>query len=594
MIRIRDLLFGACLVALGAQASFAAPIDPATACRDLITLTGFPVTPTRITSAQFNPSGSTSANGVPLPDHCQVRGVVHERIGSDGFPYGDMFEVRLPAPAIWNGRFMFQGGGGTEGSVPNATGSAGTLSPTLAHGWAVASQNGGHQNNQLPFPLQFALEATAVIDHAYRSIDVTTQTAKFLIKSYYGHKAKRAYFVGCSTGGRQGMVFSQNFPDYYDGIVAGDPVYDLQAIALSEDYGVEAIKAITPTPIPTLPNGNPILYAAFPLEDQTLFRQAHLAACDGLDGTVDGVVDDLAQCEATFDPATFVFPTTGQPLQCTGAKTATCLTPGQIGAAKKIHQGPRNSAGEPIQAPAGAVVKHHPDNTAVGYVFDGGFMAPAGIPSRKIGTPISTPGDLALGLGQIPFLWISPPDPTFNPLLFDFDTDVTRLTPESPLVTTSTSTTLAKFRALGGKIIWYHGLSDPGPPVIGTIVYYEAMAKRNGGLRGAAQFSRLYLIPSMGHCGGGPATDQFDLLTPLVEWVEHGVAPDEIIASGRSFTSAPATRSRPLCPYPQVVRYVGQPGGDLSVASNYACVSPPRGRHDDDRDDDHGRGHDDD
>ena len=593
MIRIlRDLLIGACLVGLGAQASFAAPIDPVTACLNLATLTRFPVTPTQITLTKFNPNGTTTANGVPLPDHCQVRGVVNARTGTDGKPYGDMFEVRLPTPANWNRRFMFQGGGGTEGAVPNATGSAGSLSPTLAHGWAVASQDGGHENSLLDFPLQFALETQAVIDHAYRSIDVVTQTANFLIKAYYGKKPARSYFVGCSTGGRQGMVFSQHFPDYYDGIVAGDPVYDLQAIALSEDYGVEAIKAITPTPIPRLPNGNPILYNAFPLSDQTLFTQAILAACDALDGTVDGVIDNLAQCQATFDPATFVFPSTGQPLQCTGAKTSTCLSPAQIDAVKRINQGPRNSAGQTIKALAGAVVKHHPDNTAVGYAYDGGFMAPSGIPSRKIGTPTSTPGDLALGLGQIPYLWISPPDPSFDPLSFNFDTDVARLTKESPLVTYSTSTDIKMFRHLGGKIIWYHGLSDPGPPVTGTIEYYEALANRSGGLRGAAKFSRLYLVPNMGHCSGGPATDQFDLLTPLVEWVEHGVAPDKIIATGTHFTSAPITRSRPLCPYPQEARYVGLPGGGLGVASNYACVSPPRAHDDDDGDDDHGRGHD--
>jgi feruloyl esterase len=109
------------------------------------------------------------------------------------------------------------------------------------------------------------------------------------------------------------------------------------------------------------------------------------------------------------------------------------------------------------------------------------------------------------------------------------------------------------------------GLSDPGPPVIGTIRYYNEMADQNGGLRGARKFSRLYLIPNMGHCGGGPATDQFDLLSPLVAWVEHGYEPDEIVASGTNFTSAPTTRSRPLCPYPEEARYIGPPlpGGDL-------------------------------
>jgi len=502
----------------------------------------------------------------------------------DGYPYGDLFEVRLPTPTLWNGRFMFQGGGGTEGSVPAATGAAGTLSPTLARGWAVASQDGGHENSQLPFSLQFALDPQAVADHAFRSIQVVTQTAKFLINAYYGKSPDYSYSVGCSTGGRQGMVFSQRFPEYFDGIVAGDPVYDLEAIALSEDWGVQQIKAITPTPIQTLPNGSPILYPAFPVADQQLFTRAILQACDGLDGAVDGIIDDLKTCQAHFDPATYVFSDTAQPLQCTGAKTVTCLSPGQVNAVKNINQGPRNSLGQTIEVPAGAAVHPHPDNTVIGYPYDGGFMAPAGIPSRKIGTPTSTPGDFALGLGQLPYLWLSPARPSLNPLDFDWDTDVADLTPESPLVSYSTSLNIEKFRNRGGKIIWYHGLSDPGPSVAFTIEYYTARAKKSGGLRHDQDFSRLYLIPNMGHCSGGPSTDQFDILSPLVEWVEHGAAPHEIIASGRNFTTAPSTRSRPLCPYPQEARYIGPAGGDLSVASNYHCILPPGI-------DDHGNGH---
>jgi len=589
------LLISVSLAGVEAQESFAATAlpDPATACRNLANLTRFPVTPTRITLVQFHPPETTSTasilttiyhmlkdwrleevKGIWLPSHCQVQGIINERVGADGFRYGDKFEVRLPTPAEWNGRFMFQGGAGTEGSLPPATGNAGPLSPTLAHGWAVASQDGGHENRDLPNANAFYLEQQAVMDHAYRSIDVTTQTAKFLIEAYYGRKPTRSYFVGCSTGGRQGMVFSQNFPDYYDGIIAGDPVFDLEAIALGEAWSVEHIKAITPPPIQTLPNGRPILYSAFPVPDQELFESALLAACDHLDGVVDGVVDNLSACQATFDPATFVFPNNGRPLQCTGTKTTTCLTPAQINAIKKINEGPRNSLGQPIKSPAGGVVEDHADNTVRGYGYDGGYMRPSGLPPRKIGTPTSPPGDFFLGLGQIPYGWISPADPKFDPLTFNFDTDIARLNDQSPVVTYSTSLNIAEFKRRNGKIIWYHGLSDPGPPATGTIEYYKEMAARNDGFENTMKFARLFLIPNMGHCGGGPATDRFDLLTPLVDWVEHSVAPDAIIASGTRFTPAPTTRSRPLCPYPREVRYVGPPGGDLSVATNYNCVMP--------------------
>src|SRR5712671_7158711 len=369
------------VAALGTQPAFAqSPADAGGACAKLATLSNFPLAATQITLAKFNARGSASANGVALPDHCQVQGVINKRVGVDGYPYGDSFEVRLPASADWNGRFMFQGGGGTEGALPPAVGIAGTLSPTLAHGWAVASQDGGHQNKDLPVPNQFFLDPQAIVDHAYGSIDVTTQTAKFLIDAYYGQGPNRSYFVGCSTGGRQGMVFSQNFPDYYDGIVAGDPVYDLEAIALTEDWGVQAIEAITPAPIKKFPNGSPVLYPAFPEADQKLVTSAILAACDRLDGAADGVVDNLPACSARFDPATFVFPDTGQPLQCTGAKTATCLSPAQVDAVKKINQGPRNALGQAIKAPAATVVREPADNTIWGYGYDGGFMSTVGIP----------------------------------------------------------------------------------------------------------------------------------------------------------------------------------------------------------------------
>jgi feruloyl esterase len=553
------------------------PAGQSVACEDLANLTNFPVPNTKIISAILNTATAT------LPAHCQVDGVINARVGSDGCQYGDRFQLRLPMSTAWNGRFMFQGGGGTDGSVPAATGSAGTLSPTLAHGWAVGSQDGGHENSQLAqcasmSPNQFYLDAQGVIDFAYQSIEVATLTDKYLIASYYGEGPNRSYWVGCSTGGREGMAMSQTFPQYYDGIVVGDPVYDLEAISFSELWGLEKIAAITPTPIQftqTTPP-QPLFFPAFPTADQQLFTNAILQACDGLDGTVDGIIDNLPACRAKFDPAKYVFTDTGQPLQCTGAKLATCLTAKQIDAVKRIVEGPRTSLGETIKAPAGAVAHDHPDNTVLGYAYDGGFMASSGIPARKIGTSLTTPpGDFGQGASQIGFAWLSPPDPNFNILGFNFDTDTDLLLDSSPVATNSDSLDLAKFVKHNGKIIWYHGLSDPGPPVLGTINYYNELAAQNGGLQGAAKFSRFYPIPNMGHCTGGPATDQFDFLSPIVQWVENGIAPGPVVASGTHFTTAPTTRQRPLCPYPQQARFIGGPGGDLSVAANYTCVMPP-------------------
>jgi Tannase and feruloyl esterase len=169
---------------------------------------------------------------------------------------------------------------------------------------------------------------------------------------------------------------------------------------------------------------------------------------------------------------------------------------------------------------------------------------------------------------------MTPVNPGFNPLRFDFDKDIANLNKSTPLVTYSASTDISKFKQRRGKIIWYHGVSDPGPPVHGTIEYYKQLAARNGGLQETQAFARLFLVPNMGHCRGGPATDQFDMLTPLVTWVEQGNAPDKIVASGTRFTSPPTTRNRPLCPYPQEARYTGAAGGDLGAAANYACMMP--------------------
>jgi len=475
---------------------------------------------------------------------------------------------------------MFQGGGGTQGSLPSATGSSGNGTngvPMLRNGYGVATENGGHDNNLLP-PTSgtiiqgnmFFPDAQAVQDWGYNAIDMTTQTVKYLIGAYYGHAPDRSYFVGCSTSGRQGMAMSQLFPHHYDGIVAGDPFFIPPDISLSETWALERIIAISPKDA----NGNPIYIQGFPLADQNLFTSAILAACDGLDGLVDGVIEDMRAC--SFDPATFVFPSTGpygsiapgQPLQCTGAKTPTCLTAGQVNATKKIADGARTSAGQRIVSPDGTTVS--------GYPFDGGFMMPQGIPARDIGTATSPPGNIALGTGQLPLFWFTVPDPTFNALTFDYDTDIPLVRSVSPVINNSTD--IAAFVNAGGKLIFYHGLSDSGPPWPYTRDYFDAVTKLHGGPHKAAEFMKLYLIPNMGHCGGNAATDRFDMLAPMVNWVENDVAPDAVVGTGTNFSSTagtvtglPTTRQRPLCAYPKTLKYTGPTGGDIGVASNYTC-----------------------
>src|SRR6266850_2586610 len=600
---------------------------PAVRCDSLATLTNFPVQTagtmggTVITAARIVPAAGTT------PEYCLVQGTMEERIdgvaGVVGTPshrtdqrYRTLFEVRLPS--AWNGRYMFQGSGGTEGGLPGASGQIGGTSGVnvLGNGFVVASQNGGHVNGDLPPAAvlppgtpntttdlnhiqvisgnMFFPDEKAVRDWAYHAIDITTQTAKYLINAYYGRAQERSYFVGCSTSGRQGMAMSQLFPQHYDGIVAGDPFYLPPDISLSETWGLEQIIAISPQNQP----GVPQYLQSFTLADQNLFTNAILAACDHLDGLVDGVIDNAAACH--FDPETFVFPSIGvygsiapgMPLQCTDDqhKTASCLTPAQVTATKRIDQGPRTSLGRRIVSPDGTPLS--------GYPFDGGFMQPSGIPTRDVGAPNPNPnlppiqpGNIGLGSGQLPLFWFANPDPTYNPLTVDYDNDIRLVTPASPAVNNSTD--IRPYLKRGGKLIFYHGLSDSGPPWPYTLKYFRDVARRHGGVKHADDFMKLYLVPNMGHCSGNIATDQFDMLTPMVNWIENGVAPDEIVATGTRFpaTVGPyvgdgnTSRSRPLCAYPKTLRYSGS--GDISQASSYVCVSPERKHHEHDRDDDH-------
>ena len=513
----------------------------------------FPVPDSRITLAQLNVAGSGPGRNATLPDHCEIQGVAGEFTGSDGVRYGAGFELRMPLD--WNGRFMFQGGGGTEGSVPPAVGVAGTLTPTLAKGWAVVSQNGGHDNALLAkaghSPLEFLLEPRALAEHASGSIDKTTRVARYLIHSYYGRPPDRSYHVGCSTGGRQGMVFSQQFPEYFDGIIAGDPVYDLTAITQGEVNSLQAVAALVPKDAA----GNAQFQDSFSLVDQNLITRAIHDACDATDGVKDGIVDNFAACK--FDPATHVLANTGKPLQCDGEKTATCLTPAQVNAVKRINIGPRTSAGAPVVVPSGTRVE--------GYPYDGGFMAPDGIPVRNIGAGKNLPGNLSLGTNQIGY-YIRPRQTRFIPYkTWNFDTDPPKISRDNPLPATSTD--LAAFKRRGGKMIFYHGASDPGPSVQYTINYFNRLTPQNE----AQDFAKLYLVPGMGHCRGGPAPDQFDLLTPLVNWVEKGVSPDSVIASGSNFPTSPTARTHPLCTYPKTAKYTGRQGGDIGDAANFTC-----------------------
>jgi feruloyl esterase len=237
------------------------------------TSSALPIANSTITSSSIVANG-TVVNNYPLPEHCLVTGIAGAYTGTDKVSYGTGFELRLPLN--WNGRFMFQGGGGSEGSVPAAIGVAGSLTPALSQGWAVVAQDGGHANSVLTAAgkstLDFLSEPNATTEWGYGSIDKATQTAKSIIKTFYGKSPDRSYHVGCSTGGRQGMEFMQRFPGYFDGIVAGDPVYDLTAITQSEVNSLQAVASL----VPKDSSGNALFSQSFTIADQNLFTQAIL------------------------------------------------------------------------------------------------------------------------------------------------------------------------------------------------------------------------------------------------------------------------------------------------------------------------------
>lgn len=487
-------------------------------------------------------SATLTAATATLPEHCIVQGKINPRIGVNNTPFAIGFELRLPT--LWSGRFFFQGGGGNDGSYTNATGAVGNGGRTaLSRGFATTKTDGGHTGSSAA---SFGFDPQARIDHAYNAFDKTAVTAKAIIDLYYGKMPDRSYFAGCSGGGRQGMMFTQRFPHYFDGVIAGSSA---MSVATKASISV-AWESITYNSIaPTDANGNHILSQAFSNADLTLVANAVLQACDAEDGVVDGSINNVTAC--TFAPGV---------LQCAGAKDATCLSSDQVSALEKGFGGPFNSAGHPLY---------------INWPWDAGIGA-SGWRMWKIGTsPTATPNSAFFTLMQdaIRNEFFTPPDPTFSILNFNFDTDPARMVAEGKIYDTWKDAKLSAFRAHGGKLLFYHGVSDPIFSANEDMNYYERLVAANHGLEEAGSFARLFLVPGMNHCSGGPATDQFDTLTAMINWVENGSAPDKIIATGNSFPG----RTRPLCPYPTYARYIGQ--GSIEDASNFVCHYPHHPHH---------------
>src|SRR5947207_15020963 len=482
-------LLCACFCLLPAPAPAQRPAS-ASSCEALANLRISGVAST-VAKAQWIEAGDAPAtpgvpSGIRLPAYCRLDGVIERRTGASGVTYGIGFALAMPEN--WNGRFLFQGGGGLNGSVQTPLGaSAAGSEPGLARGFAVVSTDTGHQG-QGAFDARFREDQQASLDFAYAAVGRVTEFSKLIIAEYYGKPAGHSYFAGCSTGGREAMLMTERYPSYFDGVVAGAPAMRTNFSGIGDRWVAATLNEVAPKDDKGVPNTREALSES----QKKAVIDGLLRDCDATDGVKDGMVFNLQTCR--FDPKTLV---------CSGAKTDGCLSAAQAAALEKAFAGPKNSKGRQVYP---------------GFPFDTGIVATQGIPGLLYG-------------GR------NPVGPAFADIGMDVDSAVERGTadPAAAISETWSWTNLNTFSGHAGRLIFWHGLSDPWFSPVDTVGYYERMTKANGGPEKVRNWSRLVLSPGMGHCGGGPAAlDRFDALSAIARWAEEGVAPDILTATGRA------------------------------------------------------------
>lgn len=508
-----------------------------TSCEKLadVALTKATVTSaTSVAAGSYKPPTAPGlpAPSEPLPAFCRVAGVAKPTSDSD-----IRFEVWLPA-SDWNGKYQQVGNGGFAGTIPFSA-----MAAALLRGYVTAGTDDGHVAG--PGANWAIGHPEKVKDFGYRAVHETSVQAKALIRAFYGKEASRFYFVGCSEGGREGLTEAQRYPDDFHGIVAGAPAINwnhLQARGLWDSL------ALLETPESYIPPAKlPIL------------QNAAIAACDSLDGARDGFIENPSLCH--FDPAT---------VQCKGSDTTGCLTAPQVAAAKKIY-GPLNNprTGELIEP---------------GF-SPGGEAVPANWPIWITGASAPQLGVQKLFAVQF-FRDMVFENPNWDPKSFNFDTDMKLTDDKFGAALNSMDPNLHAFKARGGKLIQYHGWSDAAIPPLGSVGYFELVQKTMGDTK---SFYRLFMVPTMSHCAGGPGATMFgnaggfaapqedaehDVVMALTRWVEDGKAPDRLIATGY-VDGNPAkgvAMTHPLCPYPEQAHYKGS--GSMKDASNFVCKRP--------------------
>jgi feruloyl esterase len=495
---------------LVAPATHAAPGPEA--CRALSAPGTFPQT--TVTSAKIVPAHESKR----WPSFCEVTATVKPVQGSN-------ITVVYRLPENWNGKMLGLGGGGWAGNTRLEASPQGlSAEPGLSKGYATAQTNSGHDVDNV-WDTAWATNPEAVTDFAYRAIHVMTDVGKQVIAKYYGQPHKQAYFHGCSTGGRQALMEVQRFPEDYDGVISGAPVYSLTTQTMS------------------VVRNQLFLKAESNLSEGQLKRlnQAALAACDSKDGLADGVVTDPRTC--SFDPA---------PLQCSNdKKDDTCLSPAQLKAVRAMYAGTKTSSGE-----------------TVAYGLTRGSEASW---SRFISTSALATRDNFLngpagaGLGGLRAQVFG--DPNFDLVAFNPDRDYkTVRNSRFAADYEAKNPDISAFVNGGGKLLLWHGMDDPGPNVLATLEYYEQMKAATGPkAKNLDSSARFFVLPGVYHCRGGPGADEFDAVAAIDEWVDQGKAPSVLKATS---SSKPAL-SRPVCQYPKLPYYSGK--GDPNAAESFQC-----------------------
>jgi len=511
--KMQLLLF---VVLFGTVAFGTTPLNAAS-CEKLSTLA---LADTKITLAQSTPAGTIT---LPL-DALSPRQTAAEadrsfkdlpafcRVAATIRPTMDSeikIEIWMPTSG-WNGKLLGVGNGGWGGTITYPG-----LAKALREGFAAASTDTGHTGVSGDASFAFG-HREKLIDFGYRSVHLMTVDAKAIIAAFYGTHPHFSYWNGCSTGGEQALTEAQRFPDDYDGIIEGDPANFFTHLMFGNIWPA----------IVTLKN--PASY--IPPNKYPLIHQAVMKACDALDGVVDGIINDPTRCH--FDPKT---------LECKESDGPECLTASQVEAVSKMYTGARNPrTGEQI------------------------------FPGLEPGSPLDQatgPKPHSHPLSFFQYVVFKNPDWKWQTL--NFDTDVALADQMDGSILNAVDPNLKAFKAHGGKLIMYHGWSDPHIAPLNSINYYKSVVAAMGGVAETKDFVRLFMIPGMGHCQGGLGPDVFDKVGVLEQWVQGGVAPDKIIAS--HLTNGVVDMTRPLCPYPDVAQWKG--AGSTNDAASFACVN---------------------